>query len=262
MANVLVNDLYLGDIADAIRSKLNVQTTYKPSQMANAIESIGGGGSSLGTKSITANGTYNASSDSLDGYSQVTVNVPTGAAKSSTDLTANNLTVTAPAGLYSSDASKTLTDANLTAGNIKKDVTIFGVTGSYEGGSGGNTYRKVTGSVAGNGTNCISFSVSDGSPDLIWIYRSDIDNPQAVSDRAHCATLDYVGKAIGSMYTAANSTSILNSAIQVDAGIYAFSPSSTNRVGYENGTMYIRSGNNSNLWSTSLTYNYELYYFS
>lgn len=77
MANVLVNDLYLGDIADAIRSKLNVQTTYKPSEMANAIESISsGGGSSLGTKSITANGNYNASSDSLDGYSQVTVNVP------------------------------------------------------------------------------------------------------------------------------------------------------------------------------------------
>ena len=30
----------------------------------------------LGTKSITENGTYNASSDNLDGYSQVTVNVP------------------------------------------------------------------------------------------------------------------------------------------------------------------------------------------
>lgn len=32
--------------------------------------------SSLGTKTITENGTYNASSDSVDGYSQVTVNVP------------------------------------------------------------------------------------------------------------------------------------------------------------------------------------------
>ena len=30
----------------------------------------------LGTKSITQNGTYNASSDNLDGYSQVSVNVP------------------------------------------------------------------------------------------------------------------------------------------------------------------------------------------
>lgn len=84
MANVLVNDLYLGDIADAIRSKLNTQATYKPSQMANAIESISGGGSSLGAKSITANGTYNASSDSLDGYSQVTVNVPQGSTPTGT----------------------------------------------------------------------------------------------------------------------------------------------------------------------------------
>lgn len=31
---------------------------------------------SLGTKTITANGTYNASSDSLDGYSSVTVAIP------------------------------------------------------------------------------------------------------------------------------------------------------------------------------------------
>lgn len=37
----------------------------------------GGGGTTLITKTITANGTYNASSDNADGYSQVTVTVPT-----------------------------------------------------------------------------------------------------------------------------------------------------------------------------------------
>lgn len=37
----------------------------------------GGGGATLITKTITANGTYNASDDSADGYSQVTVAVPT-----------------------------------------------------------------------------------------------------------------------------------------------------------------------------------------
>ena len=124
----------------------------------------GGGGGTLGTKTITNNGTYNASSDNLDGYSQVTVSVPasavdsgtkgistngthdvigyasasvsvpTGTARSSADLTANNLTVTAPAGLYAENATKTLSDANLVAENIKKDVTIFGTTGTYEGG--------------------------------------------------------------------------------------------------------------------------------
>lgn len=37
----------------------------------------GGGGSTLIEKTITANGTYNASDDSADGYSKVTVDVPT-----------------------------------------------------------------------------------------------------------------------------------------------------------------------------------------
>lgn len=59
------------------------------------------------------------------------------ASKSSSDLTASTLTVTAPAGYYASSASKTLSDENLVAGNIKKNVEIFGVTGTYEGGGGG-----------------------------------------------------------------------------------------------------------------------------
>ncbi len=44
------------------------------------LPSGGGGSATLITKTITANGTYNASSDSADGYSSVTVNVPTPAA--------------------------------------------------------------------------------------------------------------------------------------------------------------------------------------
>lgn len=52
------------------------------------------------------------------------------ASKSSSDLTASVLTVTAPAGYYSSAASKTLTDASLVSGNIKSGATIFGVSGA------------------------------------------------------------------------------------------------------------------------------------
>lgn len=48
------------------------------------------GGSTLITKNISANGTYNASSDSADGYSQVTVAVPASAVDSGTkSITAN-----------------------------------------------------------------------------------------------------------------------------------------------------------------------------
>lgn len=85
MANVLVNDLYLSDIADSIRGKLGVQTTYKPSQMANAIESISGGGSTpvINSLSVTENGTYTAPSG-VDGYSPITVNVPQGSTPTGT----------------------------------------------------------------------------------------------------------------------------------------------------------------------------------
>lgn len=60
----------------------------------------------------------------------------------SSDLTASGATVTAPAGYYESNATKTLTDANLIAGNIKSGVSIFGVTGNYAG--SGADYPKFT----------------------------------------------------------------------------------------------------------------------
>ena len=40
MPKVLVSDQYLTDIADAIRNKLEVNTTYTPAQMGPAIDSI------------------------------------------------------------------------------------------------------------------------------------------------------------------------------------------------------------------------------
>lgn len=55
--------------------------------------------------------------------------------KTSSDLTAYDATVTVPAGYYASQATKTVTDENLVAGNIKSGVSIFGVTGSLVGSS-------------------------------------------------------------------------------------------------------------------------------
>lgn len=61
------------------------------------------GGSTLGTKSITENGTYAATDDSLDGYSSVTVNVsgggsPTLQAKTNISPTTSSQTITADSG--------------------------------------------------------------------------------------------------------------------------------------------------------------------
>ena len=62
--------------------------------MTNIIRIGGGSGGStptLITKSITQNGTYNASSDNADGYSEVEVNVSGGGSVSKTPLYSFNL---------------------------------------------------------------------------------------------------------------------------------------------------------------------------
>ena len=147
---------------------------------------VSGGGSTLGTKTITANGEYDATDDNLDGYSAVTVSVPASAVDTGTkniSISANgtttenvvgyasaSITANVPNSYTQSDEGKVVSngalvaqtahadvtpttsdqtidtttnnsikvkgDADLVAGNIKKDVEIFGVTGSYEGGGG------------------------------------------------------------------------------------------------------------------------------
>ena len=91
----------------------------------------GGGEATLINKNISANGTYNASSDSADGYKKVVVAVP--------QPTGNiNITDTSQTNV-SAYATAQVVDADLVAGNIKKDVNILGITGTYEGGGGGGS---------------------------------------------------------------------------------------------------------------------------
>lgn len=210
---------------------------------------------SQSSSSTSSNGTVDTTL-----INSLSVSVPTGTARSSSDLTASNLTVTAPAGLYASAASKTLSDQNLVAGNIKKDVEIFGVTGSYEGSGGGGNVSRVTGTVTGNGTRTISITCD--KPDMYVIYRSDISNMQAVSDRANAANMMRMGIISGSLYTTAGTTTIGNSGTVMPQSVGESSTPGNNQAGYTNGALYVTSGNNSNLFSTSLTYNYELYYFT
>ena len=82
----LQTPLTIDEMADAVYDYLtrpsgtkNISSngTHNVSDYANVLVNIEGG-SVLGTKTIAQNGTYSAEDDSLDGYSQVVVNVPTG----------------------------------------------------------------------------------------------------------------------------------------------------------------------------------------
>lgn len=68
----------LTSVADAIRTKGGTSADLSfPDDFISAISAIPTGEPpTLVTKAITANGTYDASDDSADGYSSVTVNVP------------------------------------------------------------------------------------------------------------------------------------------------------------------------------------------
>ena len=77
MSQGLVERQNLEDIADAIRSKNGSSDTYTPAEMAQAISGIHTADEVvLMQKTVNANGQYNASDDSADGYSGVRVNVP------------------------------------------------------------------------------------------------------------------------------------------------------------------------------------------
>lgn len=149
MAQVLITEQYLTDTANAIRSKLGVQTTYKPREFAAAIESISGGQSpsiNLQDKTVSYTPSENAQSETLtadsgyDGLSSVGVSVaavPTTyvgsgiTRRSSSNLTASGATVTVPSGYYSTQATKSVSTTTHPAPTASINASTGLVTASH-----------------------------------------------------------------------------------------------------------------------------------
>lgn len=70
MSKVLVTESHLNSIAEAIRSKNGTSTTYRPGDMAAAIQAIPTGITPTGTLNISENGTYDVTQ-----YASASVNI-------------------------------------------------------------------------------------------------------------------------------------------------------------------------------------------
>ena len=115
----------------------------------------GGDAPVINPLSVTANGTYTAPSG-VDGYSPVTVNVPQGITPTGNiNITDTNVTD------VTQYATATIVDADLIASNIKKDVNILGVVGSFEGGGGLPSDVFISEFIPTSGGARIGFSASE-----------------------------------------------------------------------------------------------------
>ena len=106
MSKVSITRSLLDDLAMSISTKSGEPVPMTLTEMKDAVDGIQGGGTTIDALSVTANGTYTAQSGHA--YSPVTVNVSSGTPRTSTDLTVSGATVTAPAGVYATDASKSV----------------------------------------------------------------------------------------------------------------------------------------------------------
>lgn len=141
-----------------------------------------------GTKSITANG----SGIDVTEYAAVDVSVSGGTPRTSTDLTVSGATVTAPAGVYAQDASKSVTSGTAgtptaskgTVSNHSVSVTpsVTNTTGYITGSTKTGTAVTVSASelVSGNlpltantaSTDCTNYATVSVAIPIVTYYTS------------------------------------------------------------------------------------------
>lgn len=131
-------------------------------KVTGTLDASGGGSINLQEKTVdssTSDQEVTPGSD-YDGLSKVTVNKYTLDTKT-VDPSTSQVTVNSSADGLSSVTVTAVTssiDQNISAGNIKKDVTILGVTGTYEGGGSAPVLQDVSVSYSQNGSYTLEAS--------------------------------------------------------------------------------------------------------
>ena len=181
MAQYLISDTYLTNIAEAIRGKLGVSTQYTPGQMSGAIQSIVVG-TTLNNQNKTITPTETAQAITADsgytGLGTVTIRaIPSSyvgseiTRRTSTNLSVNGATVTVPAGYYETQATKTVSSGTAgtptankgTVSNNTITITpsVTNTTGYITGSTKTGTGVTVSASELVNGSKSITSNGTD-----------------------------------------------------------------------------------------------------
>lgn len=180
MANRIIDDVNLKNIANAIRNKKGTSNQMLPSQMADEISSIS---TSSGGETDTSDATINASDVLAEKIAYGSSGRIVGTMKNNGSQTINvssaNTSYTINKGYHNGSGSVQISSAEaskLTASNIKRGVTILGVTGSYQGSTSSGGVQVKTGT-----TTSTSINTGLSSIDKFIIYSDKISSEGMVN---------------------------------------------------------------------------------
>lgn len=221
---------------------------------ASAPSTISGTGATVttGTNSLTLSKTVSVTPTVSAGYVtngtatnstvSLSASVTTKGATTYTPTTSNQ---TIASGTYLTGAQTISGDSNLVAGNIKKDVSIFGVTGSYEGGGGGGIQVGYKSIEVESASSSISFSGLSGEPTaFIVTVNSNMSLPSGTPYTAVAVVYD------GTNVIGQTLTNTSNAQVTYDGSSFSKS--------YSNGTLTISStGANFKVADYLISYTYN-----
>ena len=167
MSDYRVKDTDLESVANAIRTKGGTGASLSfPEGFVSAVQNIPtGGGTTLIAKSVTENGTYNASSDNADGYSSVSVAVPI--------LFEYVYTYTVQESWESGQTGDTMAKAVLN-GHYDADSAAYYMVLRNNGNTSGYRADAI----------CVSHMASASDSAQGWVYRNYYDVPATLGSGA------------------------------------------------------------------------------
>lgn len=184
LRSVTVNPIPSNYIIPSGTTNISANGTYNVKNYASATVAVsgGGGGTSINNQSLTVTPSESQQSftaaSPYTGYSPVTVNaitatyVGTGVTRqAATTYTPGTSNQTITANRYLTGAQTIKGDANLVAENIKKDISIFGVTGTYEA-SGGDQTNSINIQIVAGGNRVSTTSYSAVSGQTLTVQKT------------------------------------------------------------------------------------------